>query len=226
MLCGPLQIKGSWSSKRGKDNYNPYSHGNIFTNCCAALCGPLPPRYESWTCVSVFMRWLKHPQMPWWWHRRPIISCSDKTLSTIFHLHCNRSQHLFFSLLIVIFSFSLKAKIELLVKSPFDVRSCFEMSLPIAFLLYIAAKILQECKGFQAYLNQIQDQSWLDILDFTLLLFMWFNKNTGQLSQLHSHIHVTVNVSTHRTFPPSFFSSAFCTNNSPRFSVKIFLLWL
>ncbi|XP_026196418.1 probable palmitoyltransferase ZDHHC14 [Anabas testudineus] len=36
-------IKGSWSTKRGKDNYNPYSHGNIVTNCCAALCGPLPP---------------------------------------------------------------------------------------------------------------------------------------------------------------------------------------
>ncbi|XP_066533172.1 palmitoyltransferase ZDHHC14 isoform X2 [Hoplias malabaricus] len=36
-------IKGSWSSKKGKDNYNPYSHGNILTNCCAALCGPLPP---------------------------------------------------------------------------------------------------------------------------------------------------------------------------------------
>ncbi|TWW72269.1 putative palmitoyltransferase ZDHHC14 [Takifugu flavidus] len=36
-------IKGSWSSKKGKDNYNPYSHGNIFANCCAALCGPLPP---------------------------------------------------------------------------------------------------------------------------------------------------------------------------------------
>ncbi|XP_060790686.1 palmitoyltransferase ZDHHC14-like isoform X2 [Neoarius graeffei] len=36
-------IKGSWSSKRGKDNYNPYSYGNMFTNCCAALCGPLPP---------------------------------------------------------------------------------------------------------------------------------------------------------------------------------------
>nr|XP_023663782.1 probable palmitoyltransferase ZDHHC14 isoform X1 [Paramormyrops kingsleyae]XP_023663786.1 probable palmitoyltransferase ZDHHC14 isoform X1 [Paramormyrops kingsleyae] len=36
-------IKGSWSSKRGKDNYNPYSYGNIFSNCCAALCGPLPP---------------------------------------------------------------------------------------------------------------------------------------------------------------------------------------
>ncbi|XP_076834069.1 palmitoyltransferase ZDHHC14-like isoform X2 [Brachyhypopomus gauderio] len=36
-------IKGSWSSKRGKDNYNPYSYGNLFTNCCGALCGPLPP---------------------------------------------------------------------------------------------------------------------------------------------------------------------------------------
>uniref|UniRef100_A0A1A8BUS3 Palmitoyltransferase n=1 Tax=Nothobranchius kadleci TaxID=1051664 RepID=A0A1A8BUS3_NOTKA len=36
-------IKGSWSSKRGKDNFNPYSYGNIVTNCCAALCGPLPP---------------------------------------------------------------------------------------------------------------------------------------------------------------------------------------
>uniref|UniRef100_A0A665TJC0 Palmitoyltransferase n=1 Tax=Echeneis naucrates TaxID=173247 RepID=A0A665TJC0_ECHNA len=37
-------IKGSWSTKRSKDNYNPYSYGNILTNCCAALCGPLPPR--------------------------------------------------------------------------------------------------------------------------------------------------------------------------------------
>nr|XP_046153905.1 palmitoyltransferase ZDHHC14 isoform X1 [Oncorhynchus gorbuscha] len=36
-------IKGSWSNKRAKDNYNPYSYGNILTNCCAALCGPLPP---------------------------------------------------------------------------------------------------------------------------------------------------------------------------------------
>nr|XP_033792932.1 probable palmitoyltransferase ZDHHC14 isoform X8 [Geotrypetes seraphini] len=36
-------IKGSWSSKRGKENYNPYSYGNIFTNCCAALCGPIAP---------------------------------------------------------------------------------------------------------------------------------------------------------------------------------------
>ena len=39
-----VQIKGSWSTKRGKDNYNPYSYGSILTNCCAALCGPLPPR--------------------------------------------------------------------------------------------------------------------------------------------------------------------------------------
>ncbi|XP_032399704.1 probable palmitoyltransferase ZDHHC14 [Etheostoma spectabile] len=36
-------IKGSWSTKRGKENYNPYSYGNIQTNCCAALCGPVPP---------------------------------------------------------------------------------------------------------------------------------------------------------------------------------------
>ncbi|XP_043368174.1 palmitoyltransferase ZDHHC14 isoform X10 [Dermochelys coriacea] len=36
-------IKGSWSNKRGKENYNPYSYGNIFTNCCAALCGPTSP---------------------------------------------------------------------------------------------------------------------------------------------------------------------------------------
>ncbi|XP_062980577.1 palmitoyltransferase ZDHHC14 isoform X3 [Elgaria multicarinata webbii] len=36
-------IKGSWSNKRGKDNFNPYSYGNIFTNCCSALCGPLSP---------------------------------------------------------------------------------------------------------------------------------------------------------------------------------------
>lgn len=53
-LCPCLQIKGSWSSKRGKDNYNPYSHGNIFTNCCAALCGPLPPRYDEYVCACVF----------------------------------------------------------------------------------------------------------------------------------------------------------------------------
>ncbi|XP_053769456.1 palmitoyltransferase ZDHHC14 isoform X3 [Desmodus rotundus] len=36
-------IKGSWSNKRGKENYNPYSYGSIFTNCCVALCGPVSP---------------------------------------------------------------------------------------------------------------------------------------------------------------------------------------
>lgn len=51
-LYGFVQIKGSWSSKRGKDNYNPYSYGNIFTNCCAALCGPLPPRYDMCVCTN------------------------------------------------------------------------------------------------------------------------------------------------------------------------------
>uniref|UniRef100_A0A3Q2QR07 Palmitoyltransferase n=1 Tax=Fundulus heteroclitus TaxID=8078 RepID=A0A3Q2QR07_FUNHE len=37
-------IKGTWSKKEGKDNYNPYSYGSVLTNCCSALCGPLPPR--------------------------------------------------------------------------------------------------------------------------------------------------------------------------------------
>ncbi|XP_068198500.1 palmitoyltransferase ZDHHC14-like isoform X2 [Antennarius striatus] len=36
-------IKGSWSTQRGRGNFNPYSSGNILTNCCAVLCGPLPP---------------------------------------------------------------------------------------------------------------------------------------------------------------------------------------
>nr|XP_006815869.1 PREDICTED: probable palmitoyltransferase ZDHHC14-like [Saccoglossus kowalevskii] len=33
-------IKGSWSSKRGENNYNPYSYGSICKNCCGVLCGP------------------------------------------------------------------------------------------------------------------------------------------------------------------------------------------
>lgn len=37
-------IKGSWSSKRGaEDSGNPYSYNNVLTNCCATLCGPMPP---------------------------------------------------------------------------------------------------------------------------------------------------------------------------------------
>ncbi|XP_063055113.1 palmitoyltransferase ZDHHC18a [Engraulis encrasicolus] len=37
-------IKGSWSSKRGAEDYkNPYTYNNIFTNCCVVLCGPMPP---------------------------------------------------------------------------------------------------------------------------------------------------------------------------------------
>ncbi|EHB03585.1 Putative palmitoyltransferase ZDHHC14, partial [Heterocephalus glaber] len=42
-VVASLTIKGSWSNKRGKENYNPYSYGNIFTNCCVALCGPISP---------------------------------------------------------------------------------------------------------------------------------------------------------------------------------------
>ncbi|XP_039977731.1 palmitoyltransferase ZDHHC18-B isoform X2 [Xiphias gladius] len=36
-------IKGSWSGKSGEDVTNPYSHKNIFINCCSMLCGPMPP---------------------------------------------------------------------------------------------------------------------------------------------------------------------------------------
>lgn len=37
-------IKGSWSGKSGsEDASNPYSHSNIFLNCCSTLCGPMPP---------------------------------------------------------------------------------------------------------------------------------------------------------------------------------------
>ncbi|XP_041096548.1 palmitoyltransferase ZDHHC18-B-like isoform X2 [Polyodon spathula] len=37
-------IKGSWSSKQGvEESGNPYSYRNVFTNCCAVLCGPMPP---------------------------------------------------------------------------------------------------------------------------------------------------------------------------------------
>ncbi|XP_032900974.1 palmitoyltransferase ZDHHC18 isoform X2 [Amblyraja radiata] len=36
-------IKGSWSSKHSDESTNPYSYNSIFTNCCAVLCGPMPP---------------------------------------------------------------------------------------------------------------------------------------------------------------------------------------
>ncbi|XP_061903503.1 palmitoyltransferase ZDHHC18-B-like [Entelurus aequoreus] len=37
-------IKGTWSGKSGvEDVTNPYSHRNIFINCCSVLCGPMPP---------------------------------------------------------------------------------------------------------------------------------------------------------------------------------------
>lgn len=37
------QIKGSFSSKRGQESFNPYSQGNICGNCFYVLCGPSPP---------------------------------------------------------------------------------------------------------------------------------------------------------------------------------------
>lgn len=36
-------IKGSFSSKRGQESFNPYSQGNVCSNCFYVLCGPTPP---------------------------------------------------------------------------------------------------------------------------------------------------------------------------------------
>ncbi|KAK6641860.1 hypothetical protein RUM44_013578 [Polyplax serrata] len=36
-------IKGSFSSKRGQEGFNPYSEGNVCLNCFHVLCGPIPP---------------------------------------------------------------------------------------------------------------------------------------------------------------------------------------
>ncbi|XP_012272728.1 palmitoyltransferase app isoform X2 [Orussus abietinus] len=36
-------IKGSFTSKRGQESFNPYSQGNVCGNCFYVLCGPAPP---------------------------------------------------------------------------------------------------------------------------------------------------------------------------------------
>lgn len=36
-------IKGSFSSRRGQDIYNPYSKGSFLSNCASVLCSPTPP---------------------------------------------------------------------------------------------------------------------------------------------------------------------------------------
>ncbi|XP_066159181.1 palmitoyltransferase ZDHHC18 isoform X2 [Euwallacea fornicatus] len=36
-------IKGSFTSKRGQDSFNPYSEGNVCVNCFHILCGPVTP---------------------------------------------------------------------------------------------------------------------------------------------------------------------------------------
>ena len=36
-------IKGSYSSKRSHDNFNPFSRGNVFANCFNVLCDPMNP---------------------------------------------------------------------------------------------------------------------------------------------------------------------------------------
>lgn len=37
------QIKGSFASRTGRPNSNPYSRGNICANYCYVLCSPRPP---------------------------------------------------------------------------------------------------------------------------------------------------------------------------------------
>jgi len=36
-------IKGAYSNKRNSSSFNPYSTGNMFSNCCVVLCAPQPP---------------------------------------------------------------------------------------------------------------------------------------------------------------------------------------
>ncbi|CAG5121999.1 unnamed protein product, partial [Candidula unifasciata] len=36
-------IKGTFTSKRGQDNFNPFSKGSLIKNCVSVLCGPTPP---------------------------------------------------------------------------------------------------------------------------------------------------------------------------------------
>ncbi|XP_059139359.1 palmitoyltransferase ZDHHC9-like isoform X5 [Physella acuta] len=36
-------IKGTFTAKRGQDNFNPFSKGSLFKNCMGVLCGPNPP---------------------------------------------------------------------------------------------------------------------------------------------------------------------------------------
>lgn len=44
MFCLVSQIKGSFSSRSGQGNTNPYSQGSLWKNCAEVLCGPLHPR--------------------------------------------------------------------------------------------------------------------------------------------------------------------------------------
>ena len=40
-----LQIKGSFTGKRGQEKVNPYSKGGVCANCIFILCGPMPPSF-------------------------------------------------------------------------------------------------------------------------------------------------------------------------------------
>ncbi|BFZ10142.1 hypothetical protein BsWGS_13181 [Bradybaena similaris] len=36
-------IKGTFTAKRGQENFNPFSKGSLLKNCMGVLCGPAPP---------------------------------------------------------------------------------------------------------------------------------------------------------------------------------------
>ncbi|CAG5121448.1 unnamed protein product, partial [Candidula unifasciata] len=36
-------IKGTFTAKRGQENFNPFSQGSLLKNCMGVLCGPTPP---------------------------------------------------------------------------------------------------------------------------------------------------------------------------------------
>uniref|UniRef100_A0A452SP50 Palmitoyltransferase n=1 Tax=Ursus americanus TaxID=9643 RepID=A0A452SP50_URSAM len=74
-------IKGSWSSKRGGEaSVNPYSHKSVITNCCAVLCGPLPPR-----CLGLFW-WCPGVQEPSVTNTRALAFCPCPALTCPFSL--------------------------------------------------------------------------------------------------------------------------------------------
>ena len=52
-----LQIKGSFTGKRGQEKVNPYSKGGVCANCIFILCGPMPPSFiGQFSSVTLYQR--------------------------------------------------------------------------------------------------------------------------------------------------------------------------